>query len=176
VERDERWSAVHAAVSARVPADDREVDARARFLADLERLPFPFSEDADPTHVTASAIVVGSRGTVLHVHRRTGAWLQPGGHVERGEAPWDAAVRETVEETGLAVHHPDSGPDLVHVDVHDAPRGHLHLDLRYLLLAPDDDPAPAPGESQVARWFTWDEANEVADESLRNALRAARRR
>ncbi len=176
MERDDRWSAVHAAVSARIPADDREIDARARFLADLERLPFPFSEDADPTHVTASAIVVGSRGTVLHVHRRTGAWLQPGGHIEAGEEPSDAAVRETVEETGLAVCHPDSGPCLIHVDVHDATRGHVHLDLRYLLLALDDDPAPAPGESQVARWFSWDDANEVADESLRNALRAARGR
>jgi 8-oxo-dGTP pyrophosphatase MutT (NUDIX family) len=176
MERDDRWRAVHAAVSARVPADDRETDARARFLADLERLPFPFSEDADPTHVTASAIVVGSRGTVLHVHRRTGAWLQPGGHVEASEAPPDAALRETMEETGLPVRHPDTGPYLIHVDVHDAPRGHVHLDLRYLLLAPDDDPAPAPGESQVARWFTWDEADDVADESLRNALRAARAR
>lgn len=165
---------MHAAVSARVPADDREIDARARFLADLERLPFPFSEGADPTHVTASAIVVGSRGTVLHVHRRTGAWLQPGGHIEAGEQPSDAAVRETVEDTGLAVRHPDLGPCLIHVDVHNAPRGHVHLDLRYLLLAPDEDPAPAPGESQEARWFSWEDANEVADESLRNALRAAR--
>jgi 8-oxo-dGTP pyrophosphatase MutT (NUDIX family) len=176
VERDDRWRAVHAAVSARAPADDRETHARARFLADLERLPFPFSEDADPTHVTASAIVVGSRGTVLHVHRRTGAWLQPGGHIEPREIPTDAAVRETVEETGLAARHPDRGPRLIHVDVHAAPRGHVHLDLRYLLLAPDDDPAPAPGESQVARWFSWDEADAVADESLRNALRAARAR
>jgi 8-oxo-dGTP pyrophosphatase MutT (NUDIX family) len=175
-ERDDRWHAVHDAVSARVPADDREVDARAQFLAGLERLPFPFSEDADPTHVTASAIVVGSRGTVLHVHRRTGAWLQPGGHVEPGEEPWDAAWRETMEETGLAVRHPEQGPELVHVDVHDAPRGHLHLDLRYLLLAPADDPAPAPGESQEVRWFSWDDAEAVADESLRNALLAVRER
>ena len=124
--------------------------------------------------MTASAIVVGSRGTVLHVHRRTGTWLQPGGHIDPGEAPTDAALRETLEETGLAVRHPDTGPCLIHVDVHDAPRGHVHLDLRYLLLAPDDDPAPAPGESQEARWFSWDEAEAVADESLRNALRAAR--
>jgi 8-oxo-dGTP pyrophosphatase MutT (NUDIX family) len=176
VERDDLWAAVHRAVSEREPADEREVGARERFLAELDRLPFPFSEHADPTHVTASAIVVGTRGTVLHVHRRIGIWLQPGGHIEARETPWDAAMRESVEETGLPVHHPDGEPALVHVDVHDAPRGHLHLDLRYLLLAPDDDPAPAPGESQQARWFSWDEADEVADESLRNALRSARRR
>jgi hypothetical protein len=74
----------------------------------------------------------------------------------------------------LAACHPHSGPLLVHVDVHDAPKGHVHLDLRYLLHAPDDDPTPGPGESPDARWFTFEEADAVADESLRNALRAAR--
>ncbi len=171
---DERRLAVREAVSARTPADDREREARDLILAELERLPAPFSEHADPTHLTASAVVIGSRGTVLHVHRRTGAWLQPGGHIEEGEWPPDAALRETIEETGLAARHPEGGPVLVHVDVHPAPRGHVHLDLRYLLLAPDDEPCPATGESPDARWFSWEEADAVADESLRNALRAAR--
>jgi 8-oxo-dGTP pyrophosphatase MutT (NUDIX family) len=174
VTHDEIWMATYTEVSNRVPADDREAAARTRILAELERLVDPFSEHADSTHLTASAVVTGARGTVLHVHRRTGAWLQPGGHIEAGEPPWVAAVRETVEETGLAVRHPDGGPVLVHVDVHPAPRGHLHLDLRYLLLAPDDEPCPASGESPEARWFSWAEADTVADESLRNALRAAR--
>jgi 8-oxo-dGTP pyrophosphatase MutT (NUDIX family) len=165
---------VRAAVEAHEPADDRERRARMQILAELDRLPSPFSEDGGPTHVTASAIVIGPKGTVLHVHRRSGAWLQPGGHIEPGETPAAAAVRESVEETGLDVRHPASGPLLVHVDVHPAPRGHVHLDLRYLLHAPDAEPSPAPGESPEARWFTWDEADAVADESLRNALRAVR--
>ena len=171
---DDLRAAVRAAVAARVPADERERRARTRILAELDRLRSPFSEEGGPTHITASAIVVGTKGTVLHVHRRTGAWLQPGGHLEPGETPADAAVRESVEETGLDVWHPASGPLLVHVDVHPAPRGHLHLDLRYVLHAPDTEPSPAPGESPEARWFTFDEADAVADESLRNALRAVR--
>ena len=40
------------------------------------------------------------RGILLLVHRRLGIWLQPGGHVDPGETPWEAARRETVEETG----------------------------------------------------------------------------
>ncbi|MEV7465426.1 NUDIX hydrolase [Streptomyces kronopolitis] len=32
------------------------------------------------------------------VHRR---WLLPGGVADEGETPWDAAVRETFEETGI---------------------------------------------------------------------------
>jgi ADP-ribose pyrophosphatase YjhB (NUDIX family) len=38
---------------------------------------------------------------VLHRHRVLGIWVQPGGHIDSGETPWDAAVRETAEETGL---------------------------------------------------------------------------
>jgi 8-oxo-dGTP pyrophosphatase MutT (NUDIX family) len=156
-----------------------EIDARSgvskrRVLAELARLGCPFNEHADPVHMTASAVVVGSRGTVLHRHRRLDLWLQPGGHIERGEGPWDAAVREVAEETGIVAAHPDSGPRLFHVDVHPGPKGHTHLDLRYLLHAGDADCAPAVGESPDCRWFAWDEALAVADPGLIGALRLAR--
>jgi 8-oxo-dGTP pyrophosphatase MutT (NUDIX family) len=153
------------------PVDLRERRSRLRLLAAVERLPDPFARLAGPTHVTGSAIVVGSRGVVLHRHKRMGIWLQPGGHLEPGEAPWQAARREAAEETGLTLRHPGGGPRLVHVDVHRAPLRHLHLDLRYVLLAGDGDPCPAPGESPDVRWFTWAEALAVADDGLVGALR-----
>lgn len=127
-------------------------------------------------HVTASAIVTGPRGVVLHRHKRLGLWLQPGGHVDRGEGPADAAVREAREETGLIARHPADGARLVHVDVHEGGRGHTHLDLRYLLYADDADPAPPPEESQAVRWFPWEEAIAVADPGLVGALQALRPR
>ena len=154
--------------------DARERDARSRFLAELDRLPRPLDRDADAVHVTASAVVVGRRGTVLHRHRRLGRWLQPGGHVEPGESPPEAALRETVEETGLDVAHPEGRPRLLHLDVHPAAGEHVHLDLRFLLVAGDLDPRPSPGESPDVRWFTWEEAEAIADEALAGALRAAR--
>jgi 8-oxo-dGTP pyrophosphatase MutT (NUDIX family) len=158
-----------------IPADGRERTARARFLGELDRLPRPLDEAADPVHVTASAVVAGRRGTLLHRHKRLGLWLQPGGHIDPGEDPADAARRETTEETGLPVTWPAGAPTLIHVDVHDTARGHTHLDLRYLAVGPDADPAPPPGESQEVRWFSWDEALTVADTSLAGALNAARR-
>lgn len=161
-------------VAAHQPGDTREVAAKARFLAELDRLSAPCDRHADPVHVTASAVVVGPRGTVLHLHRRLGRWLQPGGHVDPGEDPAHAAVRETREETGLPAGHPDGRPELVHLDVHPA-NGHLHMDLRYLLVAPDVDPAPGAGESPHVRWFSWEEATEAADEALIGALRRAKR-
>jgi 8-oxo-dGTP pyrophosphatase MutT (NUDIX family) len=154
------------------PADLRERRSRLRLLEALDRLPRPFARLGGPIHVTGSAIVVGPRGVVLHRHKRMGIWLQPGGHLEPGETPWDAATRETAEEAGLPARHPVGGPRLVHVDVHPTPIGHVHLDLRYLLVAPDRDPIPEEGESPDARWFSWADAIAVADEALAGALRA----
>lgn len=153
--------------------DDREHLARERILEALDTLADPFDEHAAPVHVTGSAVVAGRRGTVLHLHKRLHRWLQPGGHLQPGESPADAACRESYEETGLDVAHTGTGPRLIHVDVHAAPRGHEHLDLRYLLLAEDAEPVPAPGESPEAQWFSWDEAIGVADVALVGALRAA---
>lgn len=152
------------------PVDDREARSIEEVLHGLRTLPQPLDIDADPTHVTGSAIVLSERGVVLLKHKRLGIWLQPGGHVDPGEDPAAAAVREATEETGLAVSHPDGGPRLVHVDAHDGGRGHRHLDLRYLVHAPPDDPAPPPEESQDVAWFGWDAAIDRADAGLKGAL------
>jgi 8-oxo-dGTP pyrophosphatase MutT (NUDIX family) len=155
-------------------ASPREVEARDRFLSELAGLTAPFDEHAGPTHVTASGIVVGPRGTVLHRHKRLGIWMQPGGHIDPGESPAEAALREATEELGLAVEHPPTGPVLIHLDVHEAALGHTHLDLRYLLLGADLDPLPPPDESPDARWCSWDEALAMADAALIDALPLAR--
>jgi len=163
-------------VAAHEPGDERERVAKAVFLTELGRLERPWDQHADPVHVTASAVVVGSRGTLLHRHRLLGRWLQPGGHLEPGESPPEAARREVAEETGLEADHPAAGPLLLRIDVHRAGAAfsHTHLDLCYLLAAPDRDPEPQAGESPEARWWGWDAARQVADEPLRGALEAAR--
>lgn len=167
--------AVRAAVSAHEPDDQREIEARKVILEELDRLEKPFDEGGDPVHVTGSAVIVGSRGTILHLHKRLSRWMQTGGHLEPGEMPYDAALRESEEETGLRLAHPSGGPRLLHLDVHPAADGHTHLDLRYLLLGPDLEPSPPSGESPHARWFTWPDAVERSDVALEGALRAAQR-
>src|SRR6266511_1047970 len=94
-----------------------------------------------------------------------------------------AALREAHEETGLPglTLHPGA-PRPLDVDVHDIPaRGdepaHEHLDLRYLVVAPERAAlAPALAEMRDLRWFAWDEVDALGpDPGLRRALAKARR-
>ena len=163
--------AIADSIEALTPVDEREA---ASITATLERLRWPidpFDEFAHDHHVTASAFVVSKRGVILHRHRRLGIWVQPGGHVDAGEDVLAAALRETLEETGLVARH-RRPPLLFHVDVHPGPRGHTHYDLRYVLIAPPVEPAPPPGESPDVHWFDYDAAVERGEPALRPALAA----
>ncbi len=58
-------------------------------------------------HKVAAGVIVEREGNVLLVRRRLdprqGLWTFPGGFVDFGETPEEAAVRECWEETGLRV-------------------------------------------------------------------------
>lgn len=163
---------VRGQVVGRRPVDARERHSVQQFVQAFDALEQPFLEDAGPVHVTGSAIVVTTDRTrvLLHKHKRLGLWLQPGGHIDPGELPWQGALREAVEETGL----PASlvGSELVHVDVHPGPRGHTHLDLRYLVESPHVPPAPPEGESPDVQWLQWHRAIALTEPGLEGALRA----
>jgi 8-oxo-dGTP pyrophosphatase MutT (NUDIX family) len=151
------------------PVDQREEASIAATLARLSWPGDPFDQETNGHHLTASAFVVSSRGVILLRHRRLGIWVQPGGHVDVGEGPEETALRETLEETGLAARHP--GPALLfHVDVHPGPLEHTHYDLRYVLVAPPIDPSPAKGESPEVYWFDFAGATGRCEPALVNAL------
>lgn len=168
------------------PADPEEAADLARILAFIARHPDPFDRRIAEGHLTGSALVVsaaGDRVLLLH-HRKLDRWLQPGGHADPGEASGEqVALREALEETGiggLALH--PTAPRPLDVDVHDIPAHgpeppHEHLDLRYLVVAPDRAAiAPAPAEMRDLRWFAWDEVGALGpDPGLRRALAKARR-
>ena len=151
------------------PVDERETASLAMTLDRLNWPGDPFSESENDHHVTSSAFVVSTRGVILHRHRRLGIWVQPGGHIDAGELPDAACVRETKEETGLQVRHLEP-IELFHVDVHAGPNAHTHYDLRYVLLAEPEDPTPPEGESPDVFWFDFVSAIERAEPSLAPAL------
>jgi 8-oxo-dGTP pyrophosphatase MutT (NUDIX family) len=169
---------LQALLEAHVPADEKEAADRTAMLRFLESLPTPFSAQQHEAHFTASALVVDTNRTrtCLVLHRKLGLWLQPGGHIEPGDASVAlAALREVHEETGLDGRLADAAS--VHLDVHEIPDrpdmpAHLHLDVRFLVVA-DGDELTLSDESTDVRWWPLDEAARAGDESLARLIRAA---
>jgi 8-oxo-dGTP pyrophosphatase MutT (NUDIX family) len=102
-------------------------------------------------------------------------WGFPKGHLETGESPADAAVRETAEETGLEVLRLH-GPIRV-IDWHFRFRGrHIHKYCHFFLFeSADGEPVPQRDEGITAcRWCTLDEALRVLSyDNARGVLRRA---
>ncbi|MGW0885744.1 NUDIX domain-containing protein, partial [Streptomyces sp. NPDC002671] len=99
------------------------------------------------------------RGQLLLVaHRKAGLWLPAGGHVEPGEDPWAAVVRECREELGIkAVASPITGerPLFLTVTRTWGQSAHTDVSLWYLLNA--DAPTITSydrGEFNAIRWLT----------------------
>lgn len=117
-------------------------------------------------HFTVAVFVVEQGHVLLHLHRRTGLWLPPGGHIEPGELPDEAALRETREEAGIDVrlvggtgidHHADDAPrQLVRpegIQLEDISPEHQHIDLIYFAVPVDaDDGLPTLGGEGGMEW------------------------
>lgn len=126
-------------------------------------------DNFEPGHFTASAFIVypPSGVVLLQHHRRFGKWMQMGGHIEFGEDPVKAALREGSEESGL----PDLElvvPDLVGVNIHSiaenaarAEPAHEHFDLRFLLQT--REPEKVLTNSDEAHELEWVELAEARE-------------
>src|SRR5688500_14085880 len=86
------------------PEDAAEARGRDAVLHLLSLDGFATRSHFTPGHITASGFIVDAGGArvLLHHHRRLNRWLQMGGHLEPGETPGAAALREAGEESGLS--------------------------------------------------------------------------
>jgi len=115
-------------------------------------------------------------------HKKLGVWLPPGGHIDEGELPHEAAVREVKEETGLDVEliYGDgavrdeivSVPQVPlpfcilheHIPVSKNDVEHMHVDFIYLAkLVGNPKLSENNNEIHSAQWFTISEISAMTD-------------
>ena len=140
----------------------REVEAahRQRMIELLDSAPDCFQRTAFPAHFTGSALVVSADGTraLLHHHRKLDRWMQFGGHCDGDENVLRVAEREALEESGIAGLIVASARPF-DLDIHEIPArpsepAHLHFDVRWMLIAPENAAFTQSEESNELRWFT----------------------
>ncbi|MEV5652657.1 NUDIX domain-containing protein [Nocardia sp. NPDC052254] len=80
------------------------IDTALTWLAGTDDIFRRISRPATPAQHLVSYVVVvdpDERALLLGSHVKSGLWLPMGGHVEPGEHPLEAAVREASEEIGI---------------------------------------------------------------------------
>lgn len=118
---------------------------------------------------TVAVFVVHHRRVLMHWHQKLSRWLPPGGHIEPDELPDDAARRETMEETGVAIElagptgidhtRPGEPVQLVRpegVQLETIGPDHQHIDLIYFAR-----PHSVPALPERVGWFAEDELDSL---------------
>jgi 8-oxo-dGTP pyrophosphatase MutT (NUDIX family) len=120
-------------------------------------------------HFTVAVFVVREGKVLLHRHRKLGMWLPPGGHIEEGELPDEAALREVREETGIEAElvgekrYDIADPVQLHrpagVQLENIGPGHQHIDLIYFARAIDPPKIGKEFADEKVGWYgpeDWD--------------------
>lgn len=131
----------------------------------------PYSRSTEQGHITASGLVIKDRKVLLIFHPYIKRWFQPGGHIDEGEEPIQAAIREVFEETGVICEPLEGHLDPIDIDLHEIPEnpkkgeaGHLHIDLLFLLRAVEER---EPSEDIQKVWLPFEK---ITNERIQRAL------
>jgi 8-oxo-dGTP pyrophosphatase MutT (NUDIX family) len=145
------------------PFDEREAADQADILewvASGEQIFRTVPPDTPSKHLVVYFIPVdaASRCLLLGDHRKSGLWLPPGGHVEDGEDPRQAVIRETREELGIPAEFADDKPFFLTITPTNEADSHLDVSLWFVLrVARKAQLNPDPREFKDVRWFHLDE-------------------
>ena len=159
------------------PAQDSLRHAYLAFLAAREDACL---RECVPGHITGSALVVDHRGeqALLTLHPRFGRWLQLGGHCEpEDETIVAAALREATEESGIEGLTITPEPAALHVHPVTCSLGvpTRHLDVQFVVHAPEGAEIVRSDESLDLKWWPLDKLPDDSDFGLTQLAAAAAR-
>lgn len=157
-----------------------EVDELKPLTIQLEGEPEGiFDRKSLPGHITSSAIVLNNNDILMMYHKKLKRWLQPGGHVDPGELPIDAAIRELKEETNMSSTLTDydrKDVSILDIDVHKIPENkikgepeHLHYDIRYKIEVETEEISQNEEDNLVS----WMDIQKVKDVNIVRAIEKA---
>jgi len=127
------------------------------------------------SHYTATGLVVNpGRDKVLVIyHKKLQLWLPAGGHVEVGEMPHEAVVREVFEETGIKARVINASQELAlssieseyqipaplfvlheHIPAYKDKDEHMHYDFIYAMETELDTCCANEHEVEAVKWVT----------------------
>ena len=167
-----------AVLRAWTPPSREQETLRRRFVDHLERHPDGTTRACRPDHLTASVLVLDAARdrVLLTLHAKAGRWFQFGGHTEGHDRTLaGAALREAVEESGLAAADLDLHPVPVRLDAHAVPfcwpgEEVHHLDVMYAAVARDGARHEVSEESLDVAWWPVDA---LPDDHLESFVRPA---
>ena len=131
----------------------------------------PFKRSNKLGHISASGLVINNGKVLLIFHPFIKRWFQPGGHIDDGELPIDAAIREVYEETGFVCVPDSKDLEPIDIDIHEIPANpkkgedtHLHIDLLYCLRVSSQEQST---EDLACAWISFDQ---VESDRIKRAL------
>jgi len=126
------------------------------------------------SHYTATGLVLnaGHDEVLVVYHKKLQLWLPAGGHVEIGEMPHEAVVREVFEETGINARIINASQELSlaskieiqiptplfilheHIPAYKDKAAHMHYDFIYAMEAESDTCCVNEHEVEAVKWVT----------------------
>lgn len=135
----------------------------------------PFSRANLVGHITSSGLVINDGKVLLIFHPYIKRWFQPGGHIDKGDSPISAAIREVYEETGYVCELDSASQDPVDIDIHDIPENpkkgedaHLHINLLYCLRVVRQEQS---AEDIEYKWFAFGDIESIRIQRALSKLR-----
>lgn len=131
-------------------------------------------------HMTATVFVISNEKVprvLLLDHKKLGVWMPPGGHKELNENPYENALREVKEETGIDIEAYMPRQEKVDEHTFTIPRpyyiyeeiigerkdelAHFHIDFGYTVTIPFQEVTLRETDHNAMRWFTLEELRDI---------------